>query len=1279
MKYSQILILVLSLIVPLLLFSGCGQSTPAPIELTAAPDPIATITPAFTQTVIPTLVPLPTLPASLGQTAVLGRGFAEQPVVSPDGKLIALPSSRHVVLFDGMTLTEKFTLDSSQRYVQFSENDQFLIAHDLNRLTVFDLERQKQVFYTRLKGNSDIDYVATSTEQGLIAAAEKECPGHGSCRSHFMVWRLGTTDPLYTIIDDEIGNPLDIRTLEFSPDGQWLAVAEANGQQVMVVDSITGKVRWNLRRQNGIPLSVQFSPDGKTIVSGGDDASVVLWSLSTGQVQSVFKGFRDNINSVRFSQDGTQVIASLPDRSTFAINLKNGLQTILPTVPESNLLDDFVANQGFISSNSHLVYSSGGSLLVTESGWQAHNSLQIWNAPARKLQAIVRLPALCQVAAIALTADGSLGVSVCVDGQLAVWETRSGTIVKQANVGLDKGSFAKALAFSGDGKLLAFAEGQGLELWEIDSMRQVWRQAMEIASPTIVAFSTDGGHISVVEVGGTLVEMHEANSGQRIQRIQPKGLDNANRSVALQGNLLAAKAHDDQNSAMVTSDLQIFDLSSSLPLQKLAGIKDYFTNSIAISPDQNLAAVTDGYGRSWIWGLKSGELLYAFQKEDAEPISSECGRMMTFSPDGQELVINDAEGKLIFWDVRPLLGYERTRQGVNRQLPTIAPPAKVPATPTAIPEPGPVLTLLTPPAPQPQAIGPENLKQIAKAASWGSGTAVRGSWALDERSFTVVGSMGMFSYGLDGKPMGHTFTTEPLSQIVTRVNGTFAVSSPLPALHVLDGQGKILQTLPGPFGKLVSISQDGRLGLIEEPQTSRLQVWNLQKNSLVSNLYGYYSPYDAAAIQPGNKFVAGANRYSVRLWEVESGRVAGTFGPLNAFPAAISFSPDGQALAAVSQYGQLNVWDITSHKLLFTLAELERASDSAPAINISSMAFGQNADSLMLGSSGGKLYWIDLKTNKVFRSDVCGAALKQLKVSPGGSKLLIIDAQAGLQVWDIQTKKLKSIVDQHLADFKGLAFQQDGRLAAWGGNTLWDINLMDLSERVINVGAGILASVSQDGAKMAVINGVQAQIWDGNNPNMQETLPVTPLEVHQFSEVFQGFYNASFSPDGRMLALVGSGNTWVWDLKANKPVKKVEMPFLQGDMVAWRADSQLLAFEQPWAWRLSIANPDINGWILLSDQDWNIIQFVFHPNGLDYATVAAKRDRFSNQFFYNIGLGRLPEAGFKDKLILSGTQFSSLAYSPDGRLLAAGTTDGLFFGTWLQTQNWRRFARIKRK
>jgi WD40 repeat protein len=62
-------------------------------------------------------------------------------------------------------------------------------------------------------------------------------------------------------------------------------------------------------------LSVAFSPDGTTALSGSSDKTLRLWDVATGQELRTFKGHMEQVRSVAFSPDGRTALSGSDDKT----------------------------------------------------------------------------------------------------------------------------------------------------------------------------------------------------------------------------------------------------------------------------------------------------------------------------------------------------------------------------------------------------------------------------------------------------------------------------------------------------------------------------------------------------------------------------------------------------------------------------------------------------------------------------------------------------------------------------------------------------------------------------------------------------------------------------------------------------------------------------------------------------------------------------------------------------------------------------------------------------
>lgn len=125
-------------------------------------------------------------------------------------------------------------------------------------------------------------------------------------------YKSGTTTQLASL-------PYDIKTIDISPDGNWLAGASWSGK-VMLMDLSKKIPQVIVSDSLSQILSVKFSPDGKTLAYGtyekGDQRGIVrLYDLVNQKIEDrQFTGHRAGVYDVEFSPDGKLLASAGADK-----------------------------------------------------------------------------------------------------------------------------------------------------------------------------------------------------------------------------------------------------------------------------------------------------------------------------------------------------------------------------------------------------------------------------------------------------------------------------------------------------------------------------------------------------------------------------------------------------------------------------------------------------------------------------------------------------------------------------------------------------------------------------------------------------------------------------------------------------------------------------------------------------------------------------------------------------------------------------------------------------
>lgn len=608
------------------------------------------------------------------------------------------------------------------------------------------------------------------------------------------------------------GHYAPVTTIDYSVDGKFI-ITGSYDKTIKLWETSTGR---EVRTFNGHtqPLSnVKFSPDGTKILSVAFDKRALMWEVKSGKLLLVLKDSLDEIRNAIFSPDGNQILTGGHQTNAILWDLKG--QRIKEFHQKPSTCYQCIPS---------LQFSKDGKRIITGSG---ERTAILWDVATTDTIATYHYT---RGACSSCPGNASLSFNEELialgegGGKLSIIDVKSDKVLTTI---LEDEDY-KSVQFSPDNKLVAAVIGYRgvLKVWEVKTGKEILSIKNEKGIKDII-FSPDGKNIAAANTNGT-ASIWNFHTQENV--LDLKGIVNRPPTPRLNesqvyylSKLNEVRLSPDGNTLAFfkrSKNAVLWDMNAGKASKKLVGHEELVT-CLSFSPDNKIVA-TGSLDRDIIlWNMETGQLIKRLEGHSGMLFSVE------FSADGKQLVSNSWDGTSVIWDVEK-------QTMINRVKAHESSPYSASITPNG-------LYLIT-----------GGLDKTLRLSEIDTKTQIKEFIGHTE----VVGDI--------------CFSSDP---------------------HVFATAG-----------------WDGRI-----------KIWDLYSGLQTKKLLGHRGAVYSVDIAADNSYiVSGSDDKTARLWDFKTGKYIKSFTGHNGAVTYVKITPDGKRLVTSSRDGSVKIWDIESGKEILT-------------------------------------------------------------------------------------------------------------------------------------------------------------------------------------------------------------------------------------------------------------------------------------------------------------------------------------------------------------------------
>jgi WD40 repeat protein len=733
------------------------------------------------------------------------------------------------------------------------------LADSNGRLAILDFERAEASFDREEIGSGLLWLV-----ESLRNANDAENPAW----KHLALANLSSWSVDYPELREILLHGAGVSSVAISPDGKTV-VTGGEDNRALVWDA--GTPRPMAHRSNIVNARLSglaFSPDGKRILTGSWDGTTQLWDVATARPVGDPITADDPVLAVAFSPDDKTVLTGQSHRGARLWDLATRLPIGEPMIHEGAMVQA-------------VAFSPDGRKVLTGS---QDSTAQLWDAATGRPIG-PRMRHHDQISAVAFSPDGQTLLTGSDDKTARLWNATTQEAIGKPLV---HGDWVWDVAFSPDGRTVLTGSGDKLaRLWDIATGLPACSPMEHQGAVAAVAFGPDGKAVITGSQDATVRLWSRRKGPPTGRRLDHQGLA-LTWAFSPDGKTLLT-GHQDNTG-------RLWDIATGrpigTPLQHQGPV-----SAVAFSPDGKMVLTGAADGMARLWDVAGGRLVgppIRHRDGNEAPGESQASRansdvdvrVVAFSPAGKSILTGGGDWTARMWDVasgRPV-GKPINPHGVVRAA-AFSPDGK---------------TILT---------GTDRVNL------WDAETGrllcripPSGGRLVDAISFSPDGRTILVAFG----PLVAIGPYIQLDQSRSSIaNDGIHHPATIGRWQMRSGPelAPVGQSIEVPGGQTpLALSPDQTTAVLMA-EVGGAKLWHLTTNQLIRRIHEYEGFVRAAAFSPDGRTLFVGGDGAMRLWDVATGQPIGKPMPYHGQVVSIGFSPNGKTILTRALEGS-RLWDV---------------------------------------------------------------------------------------------------------------------------------------------------------------------------------------------------------------------------------------------------------------------------------------------------------------------------------------------------------------------------------